>query len=77
MASQPPQPLAAAVGDLISDFQRSQKTNSFHMKDLTDFVLGNMMVAPDTPGRIMRDMKKRGKVNYVLISRSQSLYRFV
>lgn len=76
MASHPPQNLADAVGDQIQDFRRQQGLLPFHMKDLTDFVISNMMVAPDTPGRILRDMKKKGKVNYSLLSRAKSLYQF-
>jgi hypothetical protein len=76
LATHPPQTLADAVGDMILDFKAAQKGSPFHMKDLTDYVLGQMMVAPDTPGRILRDMKAKGKLGYTLLSRAQSLYRF-
>jgi hypothetical protein len=34
-------------------------------------------IAPDSPGRILRDLRRRGLVDYVLVSRAQSLYRVV
>jgi hypothetical protein len=34
-------------------------------------------IAPESPGRILRELKKRGIVDYVLVSRAQSLYRVV
>lgn len=34
-------------------------------------------IAPDSPGRILRDLRKSGRVQYELVSRAQSLYRVV
>jgi hypothetical protein len=32
--------------------------------------------APDSPGRILRELRLTGKLNYVVINRRQSLYQF-
>lgn len=50
----------------------------FRMSDLTQFVTSRFggYVAPDSPGRIMRLLKQDGEINYTLISRSGSLYRW-
>lgn len=50
----------------------------FHMAYLTKAVMSKCAfpVAPDSPGRIMRMMKKQGLLNYTLISRPGSLYRW-
>lgn len=63
----------------IEKFAKMRKAGTnqpFHMKDLTDYVLENVMVAPDTPGRILRMMKKQGKLSYTLLNRASSLYQF-
>jgi len=33
-------------------------------------------IAPDSPGRILRELRLRGWLNYVVINRRQSLYQF-
>lgn len=49
------------------------------MQDLTEFVSSrvNGFVAPDSPGRILRLLRQSGRINYVVISRSKSLYRII
>lgn len=37
--------------------------------------LGFNNVAPGSPDRVMRDLRQRKKINYVLVNRAKSLYR--
>jgi hypothetical protein len=71
----------AIEGHVLAFAARQTNDNNnepFHMKDLTDFVLRRTdgKVAPDSPGRILRQMKRNGEIDYVLRSRSASLYQF-
>lgn len=68
-----------AIGDIIVDFAVEQQRAGnppFHMSDLNQFVMQKAPVAPDSPGRILRGLKASGVLDYVLVSRHQSLYRF-
>ena len=48
----------------------------FHMDELLTHVSRNVTaVAPDSPGRILRDLRRSGIVNYEVVNRRQSLYR--
>ena len=47
----------------------------FSMRELTDYVCAQHDIAPDSAGRILRDMNQRGEIGYELVSRPQSLYR--
>lgn len=49
--------------------------NQFSMLELTEYVRARHPSAPDSAGRILRDMNQRGEVRYELVSRSKSLYR--
>jgi hypothetical protein len=51
----------------------------FHASDLKEFVGQKTggYVAPGSPDRIMRDLRKRRAINYVVVSRSKSLYQKV
>jgi hypothetical protein len=48
----------------------------FHMEELRAYVLKQNLgpVAPDSPGRILRQLRLEGKVDYKVISRSESVY---
>lgn len=48
---------------------------SFHMTDLLEHVRTEVpFVAPDSPGRIMRDLRTKGVLGYTLINRRASEY---
>jgi len=50
----------------------------FHMEQLLLYIQGNLgMIAPDSPGRILRQLRQQGLLNYTVVSRRQSLYRVV
>lgn len=50
---------------------------SFTMQDLTEWVRRETGVAPDSPGRILRDLRQRRLIDYEVTSRAQSLYRLI
>jgi hypothetical protein len=64
------------INSVIHDFADQQGSNTFHMVDLEKFVQNKVQVAPDSPGRILRMMRKKGELEYTLINRSKSLYQF-
>ncbi len=49
----------------------------FTINELTRFVSLRESVAPDSPGRIMRALRREGSIDYEVVSRSKSLYRVV
>lgn len=46
----------------------------FYAEDLRKSVLAKFKVAPDSPGRILRDLRQSGELDYTIINRRQSLY---
>ncbi len=48
---------------------------TFHMADLVQAV--GASASPDSPSRILRDLRQKGAVNYEVVSRRESLYRLM
>jgi hypothetical protein len=47
----------------------------FHLTDLSEFVRAKVgECAPDSPARIMRELRKAGRLNYACVNRAASLY---
>jgi hypothetical protein len=47
----------------------------FHLQQLEDFVAGQVEhVTPGSAGRILRDLRRRGQLDYRVLSRRESLY---
>ena len=68
----------AKIGDVVLEFCRSRvelNARQFRMADLVDYVADRAQVAPSSPDRILRQLKKEGKVAYTVIDRAGSLYR--
>jgi hypothetical protein len=66
------------IAGIVADFCRgrfNEGSAEFHMIDLTTYVNSRSMIAPDSAGRILRDLRKRKVIGYEVVSRSQSLYR--
>lgn len=66
------------IAGLVADFCRSrfrEGSAEFHMSDLTTYVNARSLIAPDSAGRILRDLRRRRVLSYEVVSRSQSLYR--
>lgn len=50
----------------------------WHDSDLADFIRDSgYIIAPASPSRILRDMRAQGLLNYEVVHRRQSLYRFI
>jgi hypothetical protein len=67
-----------SIGPFVEEFCRARFREGraeFHMEELTDFVRGRAIIAPDSAGRCLRSLRKQRVVSYDLVSRSQSLYR--
>ena len=67
--------VSSRIGRLILEF--CNQVDTFHMEDLNRFVkrCAGFPVAPDSPGRILRELRRYGFVHVELISRRGSLYR--
>ena len=62
-------------GHVCNFLRECGKAGLFHMQELTEYVVRHAQVAPDSPGRVMRDLRKRGVIGVELVSRSKSQYR--
>lgn len=61
---------------VLAFFATKRPGDEFHVNDLTRHVWQTAPhVAADSPRRVMAALKDAGKLNYELVSRSQSLYR--
>lgn len=47
----------------------------FHMTELTEYVRRLVPTAPDSAGRILRDMRQAKELNYSVVDRRKSLYQ--
>lgn len=63
-----------AVRSWVLSFCRQHLFDTFRMGDLTAFVQVRTRCAPDSPGRILRLLRKAGIIRYELVSRRESLY---
>lgn len=75
-----------AIADYVMEFCRDVYSDvftgtppRFFMEELTSHVRSRQLVAPDSAGRILRALRKLGKVDYFIVNRRSSLYelRFV
>ena len=65
------------IAPLIMYFAEVRAGQQFHVEELRRFVITNAPdIAPDSPGRILRELRLDGRLNYVVINRRQSLYQF-
>lgn len=67
------------IAEHILEFcRRKGKGTQFHMADLVAHVVSAVPdIAPDSPSRILRDLRKKSLLDYRVVSRSQSLYEIV
>jgi hypothetical protein len=71
------------IGSLIMEFCVRRKKYAdiggplFFMEELRRFVEQALEgpIAPDSPGRILRQLRQQRHLNYIVVSRSRSLYR--
>jgi hypothetical protein len=65
------------IAPIILAFKDERPTGMFHAEDLRDYVIERVPdIAPDSPGRILRELRLLGRLDYVVINRRQSLYQF-
>jgi hypothetical protein len=67
------------ISNVVLDFADEIGTyDSFIMNDLRKYVSQRgYRIAPDSSGRILRNLRQTGELNYRVINRSKSLYEFV
>lgn len=63
----------------VLDFCRrvlARNDRTFHIEELRAFVVDLKLgaIAPDSPGRIMRLLKQKKRIDYVVVNRRQSSY---
>lgn len=66
------------IAHLIMKFAKHVQTNErgeFVMAELLEYVSQRAQVAPDSPGRILRDLRASGRISYEVVNRAASLYR--
>ena len=72
------QRVSSKIAELVLGFCRerlSAGSRFFFIHELTDFVwTKDATVAPDSPGRILRMLKRCGRMDYRVVNRRQSLY---
>lgn len=68
----------ATIAPIIMNFCHEHVDGStFHVDELREYVLDRVVqIAPDSPGRILRELRLVGQLNYVVLNRRQSLYQF-
>jgi len=65
------------IAPLILEFARVMGTREFHVETLRRFVRHYYPeIAPDSPGRILRQLRIEGRLDYSVINRRDSLYQF-
>lgn len=72
--------VSAKIGPVVRAFCRWRwrvGRVDFHMAELTAFVRDRSAIAPDSPGRILRMLRRAKQIDYVVVSRRDSLYRLV
>src|SRR5262245_56170469 len=64
------------ISACITNFFRERGVGAqFHVDDLRRYVAAHALIAPDSAGRIMRDMRERSWIGYEVVNRRASLYR--
>jgi len=65
------------IAPLIMHFHERMAGRSFHAETLRRYVMSHdVRIAPDSPGRILRELRLNGRLDYVVLNRRQSLYQF-
>lgn len=67
----------ARIAPVIMAYHKINPGAEFHVEELRRFVLEAAPgIAPDSPGRILRQLRLQGRLDYVVVNRRASLYRF-
>jgi hypothetical protein len=72
------QRVSQRIGVAILAFYEADPDAAFHADDLRDSVREQCgKVAPASSDRVLRDLRKKRKINYEVTNRRQSLYQFL
>lgn len=74
--------VSGAIADMILGFVRARLRKGepeFHADELRQHIANHTEghTAPGSADRILRDLRKRGRVSYVVVNRRASLYRLL
>jgi hypothetical protein len=73
--SRPLQRVARDIAPTVLAFCRLRLFDSFHLDELNKYVAERVgTIAPDSPGRILRMLKRADRVDYQVTNRAQSKY---
>lgn len=65
------------LAETILQFARERGTRrDFFIDELREYVVKRARTAPASPDRILRLLRRRGDLDYTVVSRSGALYRF-
>ncbi len=67
--------LGRTAGVIVEFFDTLAVGQEFHADDLRKYVADRVPVAPGSPDRVMRELRRTGEVSYTVVNRSKSLYR--
>jgi hypothetical protein len=67
--------LGKTAGVIVEFFESLEVGQEFHADELRQYVAQRLTVAPGSPDRIMRELRRTGEVSYEVVNRSKSLYR--
>jgi hypothetical protein len=66
------------ISDVVLRFCKARIGRHFHAEALVQHVMAfTPKCAPDSPSRILRELRRQGRVDYVVVNRAASLYRVV
>lgn len=67
------------IGEAIVEFYNANlNAAAFRADDLRQHVINRVgIVAPGSADRVMRDMRQKNELNYTVVNRKQSLYKFL
>jgi hypothetical protein len=63
------------IAELVLAFCAGRTGQDFHLAELTAYVAERAQVAPDSPRRILGQLRRAGQVQVEVVNRSASLYR--
>ena len=65
------------IGDLVLEFVQQRSDRRFYMRELHDFIFVRTQTAPASPDRILRQLRREGKINYKVLDRRASCYLLI
>ena len=69
--------VSSRIGGSILNFYGVNRGREFHANDLRQHVSEQTgLTAPASADRVMRDLRQKGKLQYIVVNRAGSLYRF-